>query len=66
MTEIKTDALDALVRDVNYLKYARQLLGEVWDELGPYGLPERTVNDRVISMELVNKLQRFFNFDDSE
>ena len=50
--------LETLLKEINELKSAQNLLEEIWLEVGPYG--------REISDALRYKLQDFFNFDDSE
>lgn len=52
--------IDKLFDEINDLKEAKELLREVfWHGIGPYG-------DETPSTELMVKLQRYFNFDDSE
>jgi len=55
---MELDTIENLLMEINHLKEAEELLEEIWGELGPY-------TDK-LSMELLIKLQRFMNFDDSE
>ncbi len=54
----ETPNLNAILNEIEELKEGVGLLEEIWSELGPY-------TDH-LPIELRIKLQRYFNFDDSE
>jgi hypothetical protein len=53
--------IQALLNEIGDLQQARDLLEEVWHALGPYFEPGKK-----LPPELESKLQRYFEFDDSE
>lgn len=57
----ENDKLHELINTLCRAQEAEALLREVWEKIDPYG---RWVVE--IPQELSRKLQRYFNFDDSE
>lgn len=51
--------LENLLKEINELKKAKELLGKVYSEYGPYG-------DGEISDKTRYEMQDYFKFDDSE
>ena len=56
--------LPQLLNELGRLQEARELLEQVWEELGPYG--HGGLQATVLTQPTVVRLQRFFNFDDNE
>jgi len=52
-------AIAKLFDEIEHLKRARELLSQVWLELGPYNMDS-------LSYVLQGRLQNYFEFDDSE
>lgn len=53
-----TSTLDDLIKEINDLKLAKELLNRVWIELSPYS--------NVLSQQLNADLNLYMDFDDSE
>ena len=51
--------LDQLLIEMQKLKIAKELLDDVYRDIGPY-------NTGKVTRETLNKLQKFYKFDDSE
>jgi hypothetical protein len=50
--------IEQIAEEIRDLEEAKQLLGEIWAELGPY--------TQALSQKLVVQIQKYYNFDDSE
>ena len=52
-------SLQDLIKLLQRAEKAEELLHEIWLDVGPY-------NEKKLSRETLNKLNRWFDFDDSE
>jgi hypothetical protein len=56
---MKESVLDKVLDEINELKLAKEILTEVYIDIGPY-------QDREVKDETWTRVRNFFNFDDSE
>lgn len=55
--------VDKLLEEIGRLKEAHDILTMVWNDIGPYG---GTSIGEQLQWETVQKMQNYFDFDDSE
>ena len=54
--------VEELIEELNRLKEAERLLRDLWLDIGPYNIRE----GQMISEDLMNRLNDYMRFDDSE
>lgn len=53
--------IDELIKEMQELQEAKEILKQIYSEVGPYYSP-----DNILSEDIIMKLRNFFKFDDSE
>lgn len=78
----KFETLKKLTEEMERAEKAEELLSELWAHIGPYGLPSEVITalptddaarkkhlrivELMLPLNYMQKLQKHFNFDDSE
>jgi len=58
--------IDKLIKEIEELQEAKNLLESLYVNIGPYNFRQIIENNFPEPMETISRLERFFDFDDSE
>ena len=63
---MKLKNLNILKDEITYLEEAEELLQVIWDSFDVYELERKMKENPCVNHETITKLERHFDFDDSE